>query len=89
MTRSLSATLPEIPLHLIPRAVAQLIREKGDAVYRISIKRTHWHHFNVSVRTKRIKRELAPVRVAVLDELPGTGADKKHHAVRKGRGCAA
>ena len=89
MTRSLSTALSEIPLYLLPLAAARLIREKRDAVYRISIKRTHWHHFNVSVRTKRIKRELAPTRVAVLEEVPGTGAAKKHHAARKGRGCAA
>jgi hypothetical protein len=84
MTRSLSATLLEIPLHLLPRAVAQLIREKGYAVYRISIKRTHWHHFNVSVRTKRIKRELAPVTVAVI----GAVADLKAKRARAGRSAA-
>ncbi len=70
MTKSLSTALSEIPLYLLPKAVAQLIREKRDAIYRISIKRTHWHHFNVSVRTKRIKRELAPAEVMVIDVLP-------------------
>ncbi|MDD4137074.1 MAG: hypothetical protein PHT99_04155 [Methanoregula sp.] len=89
VTKSISVTEPAIPLYLLPQAIAHLIRKKGDAVYRISVKRTRWHHYNVSVRTKRIKRELAPVTVAVLQALPGAGAEKKHHAAKKGRRCAA
>jgi hypothetical protein len=85
MTRSLSAQLAEIPLYLLPRAIAELIRKKGEAVYRISVVRTHWHHYNVSVRTKRIKRELAPVPVAVLSVLP----DNTKQAKKAGRRCAA
>jgi len=60
MIRSLSAQETEIPLHLLPHAVARLIRKKGDAVYRISVVRTHWHHYNVSVRTRGIRKELQP-----------------------------
>jgi hypothetical protein len=84
MTKSLSTTVAEIPLHLLPKAIAQLIWKKGDAIYRISVKRTHWHHFNVSVRTKRIKRELAPVTVAVFEALPGVPAKR----ARAGRSAA-
>jgi hypothetical protein len=89
MTKSLSTTLLEIPLHLLPKAIAQLIWKKGDAIYRISVKRTHWHHYNVSVRTKRIKRELVPIQVAVLDALSGTGSGEKNHMAGKDRRCAA
>jgi hypothetical protein len=77
VTRSISAQKTGIPLYLIPQAVARWIRKKGDAVYRISIKRTHWHHYNVSVRTKAIQKELRPLLVAEqADAGPGTAQGK-------------
>jgi hypothetical protein len=89
MRKDRSKTETEVPLHLLPPVIARRIREWGDAVYSISVRRTHWHHYNVTVRTKRIPRELATVQVAVLYVLPGTGAPKKHRAARKGRRCVA
>jgi hypothetical protein len=82
MTKSLSTQAAEIPLYLLPKVIARLIRLKGDAVYRISIARTHWHHYNVSVRTKRIRRELAPVTVAVIEPVPAGVKQRK-----SGRRC--
>jgi hypothetical protein len=61
MTRSLSVQAGEIPLYLIPKVIDRLIRLKDEAVYRISVVRTHWHHYNVSIRTKWIRPEPAPV----------------------------
>lgn len=58
MTRSLSARASEVPLYLIPKVIARLIQLKGEAVYCISVVRTHWHHYNVSVQSKI--RQLAP-----------------------------
>jgi len=60
MTKSKSSTVGEIPLYLLPRALAHQIIRMGDSVYRISVKRTHWHHYNVSVRTRSLPKELAP-----------------------------
>ena len=67
MPKSKSITAGEIPLYLLPRAIALQINRMGDKVYRISVKRTHWHHYNVSVRTKSVCRELRPVPVAVVE----------------------
>lgn len=66
MTPSRSKTECEIPLYLLPQAVARQVRERGDAVYRISVVRTHWHHYNVTVRTKPVPRELAPKKAAAF-----------------------
>ena len=52
----------EIPLYLLPQAITLLIRMRGVKVYRISVKRTHLHHYNISVRTRLLPKELAPVR---------------------------
>ena len=84
MSRQISCRAFEIPLYLLPEVIARFIRTKGEAVYRISIARTHWHHYNVSVRTKRIKRELAPEPVAVISPVPGDVNPRK-----SGRRCAA
>jgi|WetSurMetagenome_2_1015567.scaffolds.fasta_scaffold718214_2 hypothetical protein len=88
MTKRRSKTESKIPLWLLPHAIACQIREWGGAMYRISVKRTHWHHYNVTVRTKRIKKELATIPVAVLDAVSGTGSGEKYHAAKKGRRCA-
>lgn len=60
MTKAKSMRATEIPLNLVPHAIARLIRERGEKVYRISVKRTHYHHYNVSVRTRLLPRELRP-----------------------------
>jgi hypothetical protein len=52
--------MTEIPLYLVPQAVTRLIRERGEKVYRISVKRTHYHHYNISVRTRLLPKELRP-----------------------------
>ena len=66
MTKRRSETETEISLHLIPRAIARQINKKGGKVYRISVKRTHWHHCSISLRTKSLPRELR----ARCDECP-------------------
>ena len=63
MPKSKSVTEGEIPLYLLPHAISRQIFRIGDSVYRISVKRTHWHHYNISVRTKSLPKELAPARV--------------------------
>jgi hypothetical protein len=55
-----SKTENGIPLFLLPQAIARQIRERGSSVYRISVKRTNWHHYNVTIRTKAVPRELRP-----------------------------
>jgi len=60
MTRCLSCKETTVPLYLLPRAIAYQINRMGDSVYRISVKRTHWHHYNISVRVRALPKELAP-----------------------------
>ncbi len=75
MPKSKSVTESGIPLYLLPWAIARQITRIGDSVYRISVKRTHWHHYNASVRTKTLPRELAPGSLAgfSLATPPDTG----------------
>jgi len=41
-----------IPLHLIPVTIAQRIRERGGNLYRISVVRTHQHHYTVKCKCR-------------------------------------
>lgn len=86
MTRRRSRTERDIPLYLLPLAVARRVRAWGGAVYRISIVRTHRHHYNVTVRTKQAKRGLAPP-AAAFEAVPGASGAKA--GGRKRRGCTA
>ena len=84
MTRRRSRTEGGIPLHILPQVVARTIREWGDALYRISVKRTHWHHFNVTVRTRPIPKELRPVKIAMISPDTQEKTVKRSRAGRRG-----
>jgi hypothetical protein len=60
MTRPKSVSAAEIPIFLVPQEIARLMRDRGERVYRISVKRTRYHYYNISVRTRSVPRELAP-----------------------------
>ena len=55
-----------IPLYLIPKAIADLIKKKGEAVFQIMVERKLHHRYTVKVQTfeehaERVKQEsLAP-----------------------------
>jgi hypothetical protein len=57
MTTLRSATENDIPLYLIP-VISSQINRRSKEVWRISVKRTHSHYYNISVRIKSIPREL-------------------------------
>jgi hypothetical protein len=62
MTKARSARATEVPLYLIPRVIGRMILDRGGKVYRISVCRTHYHHYNVSVRTRALPKELRPAQ---------------------------
>ena len=58
MTGRRSSTDNGIPLYLIPAVIDRQIRMLGMRTYRISVKRTCRHHYNITIRTKSLQREL-------------------------------
>jgi hypothetical protein len=48
----------DIPLYVIPRLVKEGVHTHRDELERIVIQKTHSHFYNVSIRTRPIKREL-------------------------------
>jgi len=79
----------DIPLFVIPQIILKQIRKTGDKIYRISIKRTHWHHYNVSVRTKALPRELAPGRGVIAPAQAPPGPVNRDTAMEAERGGSA
>jgi hypothetical protein len=47
--RTTVAVLEEIPLYLSPKVIQLQLKEAGGGVYEISVKRTHYYHFTVTV----------------------------------------
>ncbi len=45
------SSVTEVPLYLIPRVVADQINEKREAVFQITVTRSHWHYYTVVVST--------------------------------------
>ena len=41
----------DIPLYLIPKAIADLIKKKGEAVFQIIVERKFHHRYTVKVET--------------------------------------
>lgn len=89
MPKSKSVTESGVPLYLLPRAIAWQINRIGDSVYRISVNRTHWHHYNISVRTKSLPKELAPGRSAVASVAQEPGPDHYGGIIVQAGRCAA
>ena len=57
MTARRSTTETEIPLSLIPTAIARQIKLHGGVVHRISVMRPCRHYYNITVRKKSLNRE--------------------------------
>jgi hypothetical protein len=87
MPKSKSVTEGGIPLYLLPRAIARQINRIGDSVYRVSVKRTHWHHYNISIRTKSLPRELAPPRITVMGGSRDSIMEHRNNAGEPDPGC--
>jgi hypothetical protein len=47
----------DIPLYLVPHIVARGIRKHGDTIEQVIIKTTHRHFYNVSIRTRPVRKE--------------------------------
>ena len=55
-----------VPLWLIAPAIKQRVAIDGDELERIVVKRAAHHHFNISIHTRPVKRELQPRLVKEL-----------------------
>jgi len=87
MTLKRSCKVGEVPLYLISHIVSWQIRKTGDILYRITVKRTNLHHYNIFVRTKTFRKELSPVDITMLPEDASQGIGR--HIRRDRAGCTS
>ena len=75
MPRRAATIERDIPLYLIAHIVQREVRSNGEELERVIIRKTRSHFYNVSLRTRPVKRELkgkpATVRRCPAPELPG------------------
>lgn len=76
MMKARSARENEVPLCLVPRVISRMIPGRGGKVYSIRMERTHYHHYNVPVRTRLLPKELRPVQ----EPVPVTAEDAEEPA---------
>jgi len=62
MPRRPAEILADVPLFLIPHVILQRIRQVGEDLERVTVKRTHRHFYTVSIRTRPLKREFQSER---------------------------
>jgi hypothetical protein len=58
MPRKGPLVIPDIPLFLIPPVIRMEVREAGNTLERIAVKRCYKHFYNVSIHTRPVRREL-------------------------------
>jgi hypothetical protein len=54
----------DIPLFLIPHVVLRGVRTHGEELERVIVSKTRSHFYNVSIRTRPVKRELKAKQAA-------------------------
>ena len=57
------STIREIPLYLIPRVVAEQIKEKRESVFQITVTRSNLHYYTVVVTTSEIRQ--TPIVISI------------------------
>jgi len=67
----------DIPLYLIPDIVKRGVVTHGETLERVIVSKTRNHFYNVSIRTRRVKRELrsAWARSTIREHLTGDTED--------------
>jgi hypothetical protein len=48
----------DIPLFIVPHVIMQKIRTHGENLERVIVRKSGSHYYNISIRTRPVKREL-------------------------------
>jgi len=58
MPRRQTTTDRDIPLFIVPHVIMQKIRRHGENLERVIVRKSGSHYYNISIRTRPVKREL-------------------------------
>lgn len=62
MPRRPAAVERDIPLYLVPHCVLRGVRRHGEELERVTVRKTRSHFYDISIRTRPLKRELKKSR---------------------------
>jgi len=68
MPRRLATVERDIPLFLIPHVLLREVRRHGEELERVIVRKTSSHFYNISIRTRPIKRERKGAKSKVLTD---------------------
>ena len=77
MPRRQTTVERDVPLFIIPHMIMKRIRTHGENLERVIVRKSGSHYYNISIRTRPVKRELkqmpagAGVQVPVCDAQRG------------------
>jgi hypothetical protein len=60
MPRRPAFVMRKIPLFLIAAAVSQQVKNAGEELVRIVVKKVKEHYYDISVRTRSVERRILP-----------------------------
>ena len=75
MPRRAATVEREIPLFLIPHIIMREVRTQGENLERVIVQKGRSHFYNISIRTRPIKRELKKGKTDVRSRLPAESKD--------------
>jgi len=67
MPRRLATVERDIPLFLIPHVLLREVRRHGEELERVIVRKTSSHFYNISIRTRPVKRELKRSQIKSAD----------------------
>jgi len=70
MSRRPATMERDIPLFLIPHIVMRGVRTYGEDLERVIVRKTGSHFYNISIRTRPIKRELIRRQPRIDSDVP-------------------
>jgi len=75
MPRRQTTTDREIPLFIIPHVIMKRIRTHGENLERVIVRKSGSHYYNISIRTRPVKRELKARAAGSRIAVPATRAE--------------
>jgi hypothetical protein len=61
MPRRQTTVERDIPLFIVPHMIMKRIRKHGENLERVIVRKSGSHYYNISIRTRPVKRELKEI----------------------------
>jgi hypothetical protein len=80
MPRRQTMTNRYIPLFIVPHMIMKRIRRHGEKLERVIVRKSGSHYYNISIRTRSVKRDLKAGAEAAATSAPVCGTEDGERA---------